>query len=132
MIDELRNLPAPAKLNLFLHITGRRNDGYHLLETVFDMIDIGDRLHLRVRNDGALIRRDTLPGVTVEGSSDGATWRPLGSADGQQAGVDVYDLHIDLDGSTACRYIRASFAAREPAQPMTLVEVEVWGRPVRE
>ena len=44
MIEELRNLPAPAKLNLFLHITGRRSDGYHLLETVFDMIDVGDRL----------------------------------------------------------------------------------------
>ena len=71
---------------------------------------------------------DTLPGVTVEGSSDGATWRALGSADGQQAGVDVYDLHIPLEGAAQCRYVRASLAAREPAQPMTLVEIEVWGR----
>ena len=71
---------------------------------------------------------DTLPGVTVECSSDGATWRPLGSANGQQAGDDVYDLHIPLDGAAPCRYVRARLAAREPAQPMTLVEVEVWGR----
>jgi len=71
---------------------------------------------------------DTLPVVTVEGSTDGTTWRALGSADGQQAGVDVYDLHIPLDQTGPCRYIRITLAAREPAQPMTLVEMEVWGR----
>lgn len=71
---------------------------------------------------------DTLPAVTVEGSVDGTTWRVLGSAGGQQAGVDVYDLHIPLDEAAPCRYIRITLAARGPAQPITLVEVEVWGR----
>jgi len=50
--------PAPAKLNLFLHVVGRRADGYHLLQTVFRFIDYGDELAFRVRDD-ALIRRTT-------------------------------------------------------------------------
>ena len=44
-------LPAPAKLNLFLHITGRRNDGYHQLETLFQFLDVGDRLRFQPRSD---------------------------------------------------------------------------------
>lgn len=48
---ELRNLPAPAKLNLFLRVTGRREDGYHLLETVFELVDLADRIDLRLRDD---------------------------------------------------------------------------------
>jgi 4-diphosphocytidyl-2-C-methyl-D-erythritol kinase len=48
--------PAPAKLNLFLHITGRRADGYHALQTVFRLLDWGDTLHLRVRDDGRVVR----------------------------------------------------------------------------
>ena len=56
--------PAPAKLNLFLHITGRRADGYHELQTVFRLLDWGDRIGLRLREDG-LVRRqgDGLAGV---------------------------------------------------------------------
>lgn len=56
--------PAPAKLNLFLHITGRRPDGYHELQTVFRLLDWGDRIGLRVREDGR-IHRDgpSVPGV---------------------------------------------------------------------
>lgn len=89
MIEELRNLPAPAKLNLFLHVTGRRNDGYHLLETVFDLIDIGDRLTLRLRNDGALIRRDTLPGVALEQDLTVRAARLLAEETGCRFGVDI-------------------------------------------
>lgn len=48
--------PAPAKLNLFLRITGRRADGYHELQTVFRLLDWGDRIGLRVRGDGAIRR----------------------------------------------------------------------------
>jgi 4-diphosphocytidyl-2-C-methyl-D-erythritol kinase len=99
MIEELRNLPAPAKLNLFLHITGRRSDGYHLLETVFDMIDLGDRLHLRVRNDGALIRRDTLPGVTPEQDLTVRAARLLAEETGCRLGVDIaIDKRIPMGG----------------------------------
>lgn len=48
--------PAPAKLNLFLHITGRRADGYHRLQTVFRLLDWGDTLKLRLRDDGRIVR----------------------------------------------------------------------------
>lgn len=48
--------PAPAKLNLFLRITGRRSDGYHELQTVFQLLDWGDVVHVRVRNDGRILR----------------------------------------------------------------------------
>ena len=50
--------PAPAKLNLFLQITGRRPDGYHTLQTVFRLLDWGDTVYLRMRGDGG-IRRST-------------------------------------------------------------------------
>ncbi|WP_312237115.1 4-(cytidine 5'-diphospho)-2-C-methyl-D-erythritol kinase [Stenotrophomonas sp.] len=58
--------PAPAKLNLFLHITGRRADGYHQLQTVFRLLDWGDRIRLRVREDGR-VRRD---GASVAGVAE--------------------------------------------------------------
>lgn len=54
----LYDLPAPAKLNLFLHITGRRDDGYHLLQSVFMLIDWCDTLHVELRSDGGLSRED--------------------------------------------------------------------------
>ncbi len=54
----LYDVPAPAKLNLFLHITGRRADGYHLLQSVFMLIDWSDTLHFDLRTDGALTRED--------------------------------------------------------------------------
>lgn len=55
--------PAPAKLNLFLHITGRRPDGYHLLQTVFRLLAWGDVISLRVRDDGRICRPQGLAGV---------------------------------------------------------------------
>jgi len=50
---------APAKLNLFLHVVGRRPDGYHLLQTLFRFIDLHDTLHFTLRNDGAVRRTMT-------------------------------------------------------------------------
>ena len=58
--------PAPAKLNLFLHITGRRPDGFHLLQTVFQFLDYGDDLYFSLRDDALVRRRSELPGVAEE------------------------------------------------------------------
>lgn len=63
-MQSLYDIPAPAKLNLFLHITGRRADGYHLLQSAFMLIDWCDTLHFDLRSDGQITREDltvTLP-----------------------------------------------------------------------
>ena len=57
---------APAKLNLFLHMVGRRADGYHLLQTVFIFLDHGDSLDFAVREDGVVVLENPLPGVPPE------------------------------------------------------------------
>jgi 4-diphosphocytidyl-2-C-methyl-D-erythritol kinase len=57
-MQSLYDIPAPAKLNLFLHVTGRRADGYHLLQSVFLLIDWCDQLHFALRHDGKLSRED--------------------------------------------------------------------------
>jgi len=62
-MPSLHHLPAPAKLNLFLHVTGRRPDGYHLLQSVFVLLDWHDTLHIDTRTDGQLLRHDI--GVTL-------------------------------------------------------------------
>jgi len=56
----LYDIPAPAKLNLFLHITGQRADGYHLLQSAFMLIDWADTLHIELRTDGVISREDLL------------------------------------------------------------------------
>lgn len=59
----LYDLPAPAKLNLFLHVVGRRADGYHLLQTVFRLIDLADRIDIDLRTDGKIVRETDMVGV---------------------------------------------------------------------
>ncbi|MEV4783602.1 4-(cytidine 5'-diphospho)-2-C-methyl-D-erythritol kinase [Burkholderia sp. LMU1-1-1.1] len=66
-MTSLKNCPAPAKLNLFLHVNGRRADGYHLLQTVFQLVDHGDTLHFTLRDDDALRRVTAIEGVPEEG-----------------------------------------------------------------
>lgn len=58
--------PAPGKLNLFLHINGRREDGYHLLQTVFQFFDYGDTLYFETTNNGIISRETDIPGVAAE------------------------------------------------------------------
>ena len=58
--------PAPAKLNLFLHVTGRRPDGYHTLQTVFQFLDLADELRIEVTADGDIRRARPLAGVAEE------------------------------------------------------------------
>ncbi|HEY1611055.1 MAG TPA: 4-(cytidine 5'-diphospho)-2-C-methyl-D-erythritol kinase, partial [Paraburkholderia sp.] len=64
--DSLRDCLAPAKLNLFLHITGRRPNGYHDLQTVFQLLDWGDTLHFARRDDGRITRKTDVEGVPAE------------------------------------------------------------------
>lgn len=66
MDESLVTYPAPAKLNLFLHVTGRRPDGYHLLQTVFRFIDHGDVLQFRTRQDGRIRRANNVVGIPAE------------------------------------------------------------------
>ena len=62
----LHGCPAPAKLNLFLHVVGRRPDGYHLLQSVFQLIDRSDTLHFDLRDDDRIVRTTDVPGVPEE------------------------------------------------------------------
>lgn len=63
MIRILNNCPAPAKLNLFLHVTGQREDGYHLLQTVFQLVDLADILHFSLREDDHIYRQTQIEGI---------------------------------------------------------------------
>lgn len=82
--------PAPAKLNLFLHITGRRADGYHLLQTVFRLLDWGDRIGLRLRDDGQILRvGGSVAGVAPEQDLAVRAARALQQASGCTLGADI-------------------------------------------
>ena len=80
---------APAKLNLFLHVVGRRDDGYHLLQTVFTLIDRCDRLRLRLRDDGRIDRVNVVPGVPPEQDLAVRAALLLQEASGSPRGVDI-------------------------------------------
>ncbi|MBX9609950.1 MAG: 4-(cytidine 5'-diphospho)-2-C-methyl-D-erythritol kinase [Gammaproteobacteria bacterium] len=86
---ESRDWPAPAKINLFLHVTGRRADGYHLLQTLFQFVDHGDTLTFRLRDDGAIGRLNALAGVPPEQDLVVRAARRLQEAAGVRAGVDI-------------------------------------------
>lgn len=87
-LHALYDLPAPAKLNLFLHIIGRRADGYHLLQSVFVLVDWADTLHLECRHDGALARHDLGPALPADDLCLRAA-RALQQASGVSLGVDI-------------------------------------------
>ncbi|HWR95572.1 MAG TPA: 4-(cytidine 5'-diphospho)-2-C-methyl-D-erythritol kinase [Arenimonas sp.] len=92
--------PAPAKLNLFLRVTGRRPDGYHALQTVFQLLKWGDTIRLRVRQDG-LVERIGTPsyGVPAEQDITVRAARALQRAAGSPLGVDIaVDKQIPLGG----------------------------------
>ncbi len=81
---------APAKLNLFLHVVGRRSDGYHLLQTAFRFIDYGDELSFRVRDDGLVRRVGNLPGVAQDQDLCVRAARLLQEVTGCKAGADIF------------------------------------------
>lgn len=88
--DAYLHLPAPAKLNLFLHITGRRTDGYHELQTLFQFLDYGDELQFRRRNDGQIHLHTELPGVDPENNLIVQAARQLQRLAVCSYGVDIW------------------------------------------
>ena len=80
---------APAKLNLFLHVTGRRANGYHSLQSAFQLLDWGDRLSFRVRDDGLIVRTNELAGVPQESDLAVRAARRLQAWAGVGLGVDI-------------------------------------------
>jgi 4-diphosphocytidyl-2-C-methyl-D-erythritol kinase len=82
-------LPAPAKLNLFLHVTGRRADGYHKLQTVFQFIDLQDTITLTNRPDHQVMRSTSWSEVTEEDDLMMRAARLLAHSCGVSAGVDI-------------------------------------------
>lgn len=92
-------LPAPAKLNLFLHVLGRRDDGYHLLQTAFQLLDWGDEVTLRLRNDGIVRMAQPLAGVADHANLALQAAQALKSATGGGWGVDIaIDKRIPMGG----------------------------------
>lgn len=83
------SVPAPAKLNLMLHITGRRADGYHNLQTLFQFLDYGDTLHFRRRDDHELTLSPAIDGVPFEDNLIVRAARLLLQYTGKQAGADI-------------------------------------------
>jgi len=86
---QMLTLPAPAKLNLMLHITGRRADGYHELQTLFQFLDYGDELVLRPREDGQIRLLTELPGVDHDSNLIVRAARLLQRESGCALGADI-------------------------------------------
>lgn len=101
MADQVITLtcPAPAKLNLFLHVVGRRDDGYHLLQTLFRFIDFSDTLHFTLRQDGVVRRTGSVEGVAEEQDLCVRAARLLQRETGCALGADIaLDKRIPLGG----------------------------------
>ncbi len=81
--------PAPAKLNLFLQVTGRRRDGYHTLQTVFQLLDFGDDIFLETTSDGLINRPEGLAAVAPEDDLAVRAARRLQAASGTSQGVEI-------------------------------------------
>lgn len=92
-------LPAPAKLNLFLNITGRRSDGYHLLQTLFQLLDYGDELTFSPRRDNRVSVTPALPGVPEAQNLIVRAARCLQRATGTARGADIaLDKRLPMGG----------------------------------
>ena len=93
------SLPAPAKLNLMLHIVGQRADGYHLLETLFQFLDYADTLHFNPRNDGQIILHTQIAGVPHDDNLIVRAARLLQQHTGTGQGADIWlDKKLPVGG----------------------------------
>ena len=93
------SLPAPAKLNLMLHITGRRPDGYHELQTLFQFLDYADELHFSIRNDDNINLLTPMPGVEHDSNLIVKAARLLQSHSQTACGVDIsIDKKLPMGG----------------------------------
>ncbi|AYF90158.1 4-(cytidine 5'-diphospho)-2-C-methyl-D-erythritol kinase [Pseudomonas sp. JS3066] len=90
MQDAQLVLPAPAKLNLMLHILGRRADGYHELQTLFQFLDHGDELGFAPRDDGEIHLRTDVPGVPHDSNLIVRAARKLQAESGSRLGADMW------------------------------------------
>lgn len=98
-VTQTLTCPAPAKLNLFLHVVGRRPDGYHLLQTLFRFIDLHDTLHFTLRKDCAVRRTNAVEGVAEEQDLCVRAARLLQAEAGCALGVDIaVEKRIPLGG----------------------------------
>ena len=96
---ELRHCLAPAKLNLFLHVLAQREDGYHELETVFELVDLFDTLSFSIRSDGAIMRRGGVHGLAHDNDLSVRAARLLATASETRHGVDIaIDKRIPMGG----------------------------------
>jgi 4-diphosphocytidyl-2-C-methyl-D-erythritol kinase len=99
MHDAQLILPAPAKLNLFLHILGRRPDGYHELQTLFQFLDHGDELGFRCREDGQIRLHTDVPGVPHDSNLIVRAARRLQEQSGTRLGADIWlDKRLPMGG----------------------------------
>jgi 4-diphosphocytidyl-2-C-methyl-D-erythritol kinase len=90
-VNALYDVPAPAKINWFLHIVGRRADGYHLLQSVFVLIDWADTLHFERRDDGVLQRHD----LSARLPADDLTLKAARALQSQSRCPLGADIHVD-------------------------------------
>lgn len=91
-LSDTAEWPAPAKLNLFLHITGRRADGYHELQTLFQFLDYGDQLRFEVRGDGIIQRLDGPHDLQADDDLCVRAARHLQAVTGTSLGCDIHLL----------------------------------------
>jgi 4-diphosphocytidyl-2-C-methyl-D-erythritol kinase len=112
--------PAPAKLNLFLHVTGRRTDGYHDLQTLFQLIDLADTIGIRVREDGLIERTAGPAEVAAEADLTVRAARALQAASGCTRGASLRVLkRIPLGGGLG--------GGSSDAATVLLALNELWG-----
>lgn len=95
----MQTFPAPAKLNLFLHVIGRREDGYHLLQTVFRFVDFSDKLSFVLRDDGIIKLHAPIPGVPEENDLCIRAAKLLQQRSRKNLGVEIFlEKRIPMGG----------------------------------